>query len=169
MNQDELFKNAVEEYGKMIFRVCSHFFGSRDNAKDAYQETLLKIWLNIKSFRGEASLKTWIYRIAVNVCITYLLKVKRNRSLFVPITKTVFNNSTTDGEIYKEEKGKLQFFRGFVDNLPASDKALVSLYLEDLDTKEMSVITGLSESNVRVRIHRIKNQIKNEWKLKHGT
>lgn len=56
-----------------------------------------------------------------------------------------------------------------MNNLNATDKVLVSLYLEDLDTKEMSHITGLSESNVRVKIHRIKNEIRKEWEIKYGT
>ena len=56
-----------------------------------------------------------------------------------------------------------------MDSLNATDKTLVSLYLEDLDTKELSQITGLSESNVRVKLHRIKNQIKKEWEVKYGT
>ncbi|MGE5402707.1 MAG: RNA polymerase sigma factor [Ignavibacteriales bacterium] len=169
MNRDELFKEAIKENDRLIFRICYHFFGPGENAKDAYQEILLKIWLNIEGFRGESQIKTWISRIAVNVCITFRARTKKKSSLFVPFSEAVFNGNTGNEDIYADDENKLLFFRSFMDRLNASDRALVSLYLEDLDTKDISHITGLSESNVRVRIHRIKNQIKREWELKYGT
>ena len=169
MNRDELFREAVKENDKMILRICCHFFGPGENAKDAHQETLLKIWLNIEKFRNESKLKTWIYRIAVNVCITFLSKAKKKSSLFVPISKSVYNVSCEENQSIKDDENKKLFFREFMDRLNTTDKALVSLYLEDLDTKELSQITGLSESNVRVKLHRIKNQIKKEWEVKYGT
>jgi RNA polymerase sigma factor (sigma-70 family) len=70
VKRDEMFRAAILENDKRIYSICSHYFGPGDNAKDAYQEVLLKIWLNILNFRGESQLKTWITRIAVNVCMT---------------------------------------------------------------------------------------------------
>jgi DNA-directed RNA polymerase specialized sigma24 family protein len=56
MNQEEIFKDAMRECNGRIFGICCHFFGHGDEAKDAYQEILLKVWLNIKNFRGESQL-----------------------------------------------------------------------------------------------------------------
>lgn len=168
MRRDELFREAIEENQKMIFRICYHFFGPGENARDAYQDILLKIWMNIENFRGECQLKTWIYRIATNVCITFRAKVKKKSTIFVPFSESVYKIAGEE-EIYKDNENKILFFRKFMDELNASDRALVSLYLEDLDTKEMAHITGLSESNVRVRLHRIKDEIKRQWEAEYGT
>lgn len=168
MNRDEIFKDAIKENDRMILRVCYHFFGPGENARDAYQEILLKIWLNVENFRGECQLKTWIYRIAVNVCITFRSKEKKKSSVFVPFYELDYGKAD-EKEVYQDEENKLLFFRKFMEKLNVSDKALVSLYLEDLDTKEIAQITGLSESNVRVRIHRIKNEIKRQWEVEYGT
>ncbi|HEX2866881.1 MAG TPA: RNA polymerase sigma factor [Ignavibacteriales bacterium] len=168
MKRDELFREALEENQKMIFRVCCRFFGPGENAKDAYQDILLKIWMNIEGFRGECQLKTWIYRISVNVCITFRSKNKRKSSLFVPFSEPAYRVPDEE-KLLEDEENKLLFFRKFMDELSGADKALVSLYLEDLDTREMSRITGLSESNVRVRIHRIKSEIKKQWEVEYGT
>lgn len=169
MNRNELFKDALKENDKMISGICYRFFGPGDDAGDAHQEILLKIWMNIEKFRNECSIKTWIYRIAVNVCITYRSKAKRKSVRFVPISKSVEKQGNSDYENSGDDENKLVFFRSFVDKLNAADKTLVSLYLEELDTREISEITGFSESNVRVKIHRIKNQIKKEWMAEYGT
>lgn len=168
MDRDEIFKDAIKENDKMILRVCYHFFGPGENARDAYQEILLKIWLNVENFRGECQLRTWIYRIAVNVCITFRSKEKKKSSVFVPFYELEYGRAD-EKEVYQDDENKLLFFRKFMEKLNVSDKALVSLYLEDLDTKEIAQITGLSESNVRVRIHRIKNEIKRQWEVEYGT
>ena len=169
MNRDKLFKEAILENDKMIISLCNHFFGPSENAKDAHQEILLKIWLNIEKFRNESQIKTWIYRIAVNVCLTFLSKEKKKKSLFISFSKSKYTTSYEDESFYSDDENKKIFLRKFLDDLNATDKVLVSLYLEDFDTKEMSNITGLSESNVRVKIHRIKNEIRKEWKIKYGT
>jgi len=169
MNRNELFNNAIRENGELISRICSRFFASKQDAQDAYQEILLKIWLNIQNFRGDSLIKTWISRIAVNVCITFVSKTKKKFSLFVPFSKKTEQLSIqNDGEPISEKDEKLDFLTDFVSSLSAPDKALVALYLEDMDTKEIAQITGFSDANVRVRIHRIKKEIKLKWELKNG-
>lgn len=168
MKHDEIFREALEENQKMIFRICCRFFGPGENAHDAYQDILLRIWMNIENFRGECQLKTWIYRVALNVCITFRAKNKKRSLLFVPLSQPAYNIAD-ETKLYEDDENKLAFFRKFMDGLSTSDKALVSLYLEDLDTKEISRITGLSESNVRVRIHRIKSEVKKQWETEYGT
>lgn len=172
MSQEELFRKAVSENQKMIYAICLHFFGSREMAQDAYQETLIKVWKNIQSFRGESKLSTWISRITANVCLTGIEKERRKTKRFTPISTNIINiDSIPAEESEKEDKeqAKLQFFNDFKERLNQVDKLLVSLYLEDNDYKEISLITGLSEPNARTRISRIKNHIKKEWEEKYGT
>ncbi len=172
MNQEELFKKAIGENHKMIYGICLHFFGSNDLAQDACQETLIKVWQNIKNFRGESKMSTWISRIAANVCLTGIEKERRKSSLFTKLTPYA---SYTDyyqndkREMDESETERIRFFNNFKERLNPLDRLLVSLYLEENDYKEIAQITGLSESNARTRVHRIKNQIKKEWEEKYGT
>ena len=170
MTQEEIFKEAIHDNGESIYNICCHFFGPGDEAEDAYQEILLKIWLNIKSFRGESQLKTWMIRIASNVCLTYIAKRKKRASVFVPISSVdYYENPDDTGVSTEEEEVKIKFFRTFNERLNPLDKTLVALYLEDIAYREMSHITGLSEVNARARIHRIKKQINKEWEEEYGT
>ena len=169
MNQEEMFRVAIRENDRRVFNICRHYFGPGDEARDAYQEILLKIWLNITNFRGESQIKTWISRIAVNVCLTYLSKAKRNSSVFVPSSYLENYDRVDETEDNPEEaEAKLKFFEEFKNKLSPVDKILVTLYLEDIDYTEISEITGLNEGNARTRIHRIKIQIKKEWEGKNG-
>ena len=171
MNQEELFKKAVTENHRMIYAICLHFFGSEELAQDAYQETLIKVWQNIKNFRGESKLSTWISRIAANICLTGIEKEKRKLTLFTSLTQNMGYPDNTSEEQEREatEQERIRFFQEFKKRLNPVDRLLVSLYLEEDDYKEIALITGLSESNARTRVHRIKNQIKKEWEENHGT
>jgi RNA polymerase sigma-70 factor (ECF subfamily) len=170
MNQEEMFRLALHENDKMVFNICRHYFGPGAEARDAYQEILLKVWLNIMNFRGESQLKTWICRISVNVCLTYLLKAKKKSSVFIPSSYLGnYDRVSEDEDNPEEAEAKLKFFEEFKNKLSPVDKILVTLYLEDIDYTEISEITGLNEGNARTRIHRIKNQIKREWEGKYGT
>lgn len=169
MNQEEIFREAIRQNDRRIFSICCHFLGSRDEAKDAYQEVLLKVWLNIKNFRGESQMKTWICRIAVNVCLTFLSKSRKSSYVFVPFSQKDYHDEICEDDYDPgEEELKIKFFDEFKNKLNHADKTLVTLYLEDMEYTEISQITGLSESNARTRIHRIKNQIKKEWEDKYG-
>lgn len=170
MDQQEKFREAITGNERRIYSICCYYFGSGDEARDAYQEILIKIWLNISKFRGESQLKTWVTSIAVNVCLTFLSKAKRNNSLFTPFSKMEYFDKGSDYEPEENmEEEKLKFFREFSSRLSPVDRTLVSLYLGDVDYREISQVTGLSEVNARSRIHRIKGQIKKEWEEKNGT
>jgi len=166
----EKFREALSGNERRIYGICCNYFGPGDEAKDAYQEILMRIWLNITDFRGEAQLKTWVTRIAVNVCLTFISKEKRKNSLVKSFSMLGYfeeNPEDESGDSMEEEK--LKFFREFTGRLNPVDKTLVSLYLDDTDYREISEITGLSEVNARTRIHRIKGQIKKEWEERYGT
>lgn len=169
MKQEDFRKVVDENYGK-ISRICLHYFGSREEADDVCQEVLLKVWLNIDKFRGESSLSTWISRIAVNVCMTTF----RNRKpetvrLGSDELRHLGDKMPDDIDPETGEEEKLKFFHAFMQKLPAADRTLVTLYLEDMESADIAAVTGLSDANVRTRIHRIKKQIKEEWEERYGT
>jgi RNA polymerase sigma factor (sigma-70 family) len=172
MDREKLFRESIEENRQRIFRICSYYFPDPDERNDAFQEALIRIWDNISSFKGNSQVSTWIYRVVVNACLGYLRREKRRRDLIerVKPVETINLVIHEHQEDQQEMNEKLSFFRDFVSGLSVSDRTLVSLYLEELSTRYMAEITGLSEANVRVRIFRIKEQVKKEWEEKnHGT
>ena len=172
MDREKLFREAIEENRQRIFRICSYYFPNHDDRNDAFQEALIRIWDNISSFKGNSQVSTWIYRVVVNSCLGYMRREKRRKEIIdsdKPVeTVTLAVHETQEDQKQTEEK--IYFFKDFISGLSVSDRTLVSLYLEELSTREMAEITGLSEANVRVRIFRIKEQVKKEWEeKKHGT
>jgi len=170
MLKEDLFRKAVGENEGRIFRICRYYFSDADERNDAFQESLIRIWEKIDSFRNESSLNTWIYRVVVNTCLTCIRKEKKRKVLFESNRKTESLYVPVPHSEDKEEQAneKIQFFNSFMEQLSTLDRMLVSLYLEEFGTKEMAEVTGLSESNVRVKIHRIKEQIIKEWRVKEN-
>ena len=162
-SREQIFSDAIRENEKRIRNICRYYFGPKPEAQDASQEVLLKIWLNLSSFRGESQLKTWITRIAVNTCLTHLSRTSREFALFVRPDSTeiadIIDDEYDDG--HREEM--LEFFGDFTRQMNAIDKTLVALYLEDVPYSEIAQITGLTELKARTRISRIKAQIQNRW------
>lgn len=172
MDIERHFRDAVRENSRRISGICSYFFSDHDDCHDAYQESLIRIWQNLRSFRGDSLLSTWIYRVVVNTCLVHKRSDQRRKNLIanaLPADACLIAETSGDGDTGYADR-KVAFLRRFIGGLIAADRTLVALYLETFSTKEMAEITGLSEANVRVRIHRIKEKIKNEWEeQQHGT
>lgn len=158
------FDQIIKEHGSGLRRICLNLTHDSDQAKDAFQEVLIRIWKNLGSFRGESSVKTWVSRITVNVCLTFISRSRKNKKIFLPMAPfEKYPSGSSDPGRSAEINQKTEFFRKFFTTLSDADKTLVTLYLEEYTTDEMAEICGLSESNVRVRIHRIKSRIKEDW------
>lgn len=133
MEKEELFRKVIDDNRSQIFRICSYYFRDKDDRNDAFQEALIRIWENLSSYKERSQLSTWIYRVVVNTCLTFIRKDKSR--------KKIFNAGLTSDSINLPDKAaaiedsqaelKLAFFRKFMDALPSVDRTLVSLYLED--------------------------------------
>lgn len=167
--QEQEIKQAIKDNYSKLTRFCRRYFGNADDTHDAVQEILLKVWKNRDSFRGEASITTWMFRIAANVCLTTLQYSKRQVRLddlpSLPDANDQYVDETAEVE---ERERKLKFFEQFMSSINPADRILVNLYVEDIDAQGISAVTGLSEVNVRTRIHRIRKQIKKEWEAQNG-
>ena len=166
MEKEALFRKIIDENRDRIFRICNYYFHDEDDRDDAYQEALIRVWENLSSFKNRSQISTWIYRISVNTCLTFIRKDKSRKKIFSNVTASALTNHP-DKTPFSEEpynEMKINFFRRFMEELPLLDRTVVSLYLEELSTREMAEVTGISESNVRVRIHRIKERINQKWK-----
>lgn len=162
------YQDIVKQNYEKVFRLCFRHFANEEDAEDATQDVFLKIWLNKDRFRGESCISTWIYRIAVNVCLTHIRKRKTEtvgknfvRDHFISVADVFDSNSV------ENEKERYQFLEKFLTSIPAIDRTLINLYLENLDSRKISEITGLSDNNVRIRMHRIKKRLNSEWEVYH--
>lgn len=122
-----------------------------DLAQDMAQETFIRVWQNLSSFRDEATVGTWIFRIATNYCLRQLEQQRRMTLVKLPVDLP--EEKRTDIE------PQIQWLYKSIAELPEIDRIIISLELEDVRQAEIALIVGLSESNIRIRIHRIKEQL----------
>lgn len=145
------FEKIYKTYWQKIFRLCMGYVNDHDWAKDIAQETFITVWQKLPEFRNESSIGTWIFRIASNHCLRQIERQKRMVKSDLPMEieeTTTINNEP-----------KFNFLYQCIAELPEIDRLIISLELEDIKQTEIASIVGISESNVRVKIHRIKEKL----------
>ncbi len=158
--KEQKFNQIVTENSELIKRICRYYNQNTQDQEDMYQEVLINIWRSLDKFRGESKLSTFIYRIAVNVSISYASKSFKQSKLYVN-ADTENINEIID-EPHKDKEIQIQQLHTALNTLSVIDKALISLVLEGLTMKEIANIIGITEPNVKVKIHRIKTYLKEE-------
>lgn len=153
---EEIFLDALDKYKDRLFRLCMSYSTDQHIAKDLLQEALLAIWKSLESFKGNASIGTWMYRITINVCLrTQSIEktARANHSTAIIIDEIPNENKDLD---HAEDLRDLQ---KCIHQLHDADKALITLYLEELAYKDIAEITGLTENHIAVKIKRIKAKL----------
>lgn len=162
MKKEEKFNKIVEDNKDRINRICSYYSSSQSDVKDMVQEVLINIWNSLDNFRGEASINTWVYRVAVNTSLSFTGKAFKRMKLMVNSEtqnlNTIIDEENLENKLIQEKQ--LDVLQTELNTLSVIDKALISLVLEGLSYKEIAEIIGITEPNVRVKIHRIKDQLK---------
>lgn len=155
MNQkDALFKEIFDKNSKKIFHLCYGYTGDKDSANDLLQETFLKVWQNLDKFRNKSLISTWIYRIAVNTCLTHLRSEKRQAK--DELTENIIENKI---EEYSEKNEQIALLYKSISKLEENDRLIITMVLDELPYQEIAEISGISEGNLRVKIHRIKQKL----------
>ncbi len=158
--QETIFLSALERNQEKLFRICSIYAKDDEDAKDLFQEVLVHVWRSMSTFKGNSAIGTWMFRIALNVCLRFKSKHSKNQNRFIRLDSiTVTNFGTIENS--EEEKEKLNSLRKCVKELKKADRAIVALYLEGIAYKEISSIVGLSENHIAVKIKRIKSKLLN--------
>ena len=143
------FDELMIRYERQIYRVCYRFVNNRDDAMDLAQEVFIKAFEHLPNFRRESSMKTWLYRIAMNHCINH---VKKNSREFVQITENV---GSTRASIHSEmeEREKREQFRSLVKKLPPKQKAILEMRIhEQLSYEEIAIMSGRSISTIKASV-----------------
>lgn len=164
-SKEKKFRKIVNENEHRISGICRYYSSNEDDQKDMYQEVLINIWKSIDSFRGDAQLSTWIYRVAVNTAMGFANKEVRRQKIFLDHKENRLQNFIDVDENINKEKEKLyQILENEINQLSVIDKIIMTLVLESVNHKEIASVIGITEPNVRVKIHRIKNELKETLK-----
>ncbi|MGN7864617.1 RNA polymerase sigma factor [Chryseobacterium sp. 22458] len=151
-----VFEEIYELYWQKIFRLCMGYVNDPELAQDLAQETFIIVWQQLPKFRNESSVGTWIFRIASNNCLRQIEKEKKFAKADLPINLEEKKQESLEPQI--------QLLYQLISELPETDRIIISLELEEVKQAEIAHIVGLSESNIRVKIHRIKDKLTQKFK-----
>ena len=151
--KEKEFERIVKEHKNTIYTVCFMFSKDADEVNDLFQETLINLWQGFNSFKGESSIRTWIWRVSLNTCISS--ERKKNKLQTVPLSMDINLYEDTD-----EDSRQIQMLYSRINRLKPFDRAIVLLWLDNLSYDEIAAIVGISVKNVSVRLVRIKEELK---------
>lgn len=153
-DKEVAFKKIFEANSKKIYNLCYGYTGDEDAANDLLQETFLKVWQNLDKFRNQAMISTWIYRIAVNTCLTYLRSEKRQAK-----DELTPELEETRSEEFSEKNEQVALLYKCISKLEESERIIITMVLDEVPYNEIAEISGISEGNLRVKVHRIKQRL----------
>jgi RNA polymerase sigma factor (sigma-70 family) len=151
------FVDILNNHRGLIYKVCHLYCDDPEDRKDLFQEIVLQVWKSLGSFRQESTIGTWMYRIALNTAITHFRKEKR---LGGKVSLSDIDIPDLNDSSEKEDQLK-ELFKA-IEDLDRIDKSIILLYLEEKNYEEISEITGLTRTNVGVRLNRIKIKLSNK-------
>lgn len=150
---EQEFTQMVRANKSTIYTVCYMFSKDEDEVADLFQEVLIKLWRGLPSFNGKSDIKTWIYRIALNTCISIDRKKKRHPETHLSMDINLFSDNDKETE-------QVNILHKRISQLLPLDRAIVLLWLENISYDEIGAIVGISAKNVSVRLVRIREQLK---------
>ena len=148
------FSGLVKRYKNTIYTACYLFSKGQDEVNDLFQETLINLWRGFDTFKRQCDVKTWIWRVSLNTCLTAERKKKRSVET-VPLSMGI--NLFTDTD---DDTRQIQQLYNRINKLGVVDRAIILLWLENMSYKEIGQIIGISTKNVSVKLVRIKEQLK---------
>lgn len=156
MNQQEnqRCEKLLEDNKDKIYRISRIYAISPIEPQDLFQEVVYQVWKSFPNFKGHANASTWIYRIALNVCIRSKLKFEKKGSKTIRFDAIQF--MVSDHIPDESENEKYQFLRDCISSLPEADQSIVILYLDEVPYKEIALITGLTKNHIAVKMKRIR-------------
>jgi RNA polymerase sigma factor (sigma-70 family) len=149
------FSKIIKENKSTIFTVCYMFSNDKEEVNDLFQNILINIWQGLSKFEGRSNMKTWIYRISLNSCISSSRKKKRDDTIPLSMDIDLFDKSND------ESNKQIELLHKRISKLQPFDRAIVLLWLENMPYEEIGQIIGISTRNVTVRMFRIREQLKN--------
>ena len=152
----ERFQTLVDEHKKILYKVCNSYCKNRHDREDLAQEIVIQLWQSFGSFDDRCRFSTWMYRICLNVAISFYRR-ESTRTRYVLSDEEHLLNAIDETAIQSEE---IQILYQFIKGLDPLNKALVLLYLDGNSYLEIADVLGISETNVATKISRLKQTMK---------
>jgi RNA polymerase sigma factor (sigma-70 family) len=154
------FTAIIAANQRLIFKICNSYCKNVTDREDLAQEIVFQLWKSWSSYNSSVKLSTWMYRIALNVAISFYRKAKKENQ-----TETISDHlfEIADETAAGGLEDNLHSLQQFINELKPLDKALMLLYLEEKSHQEMAEIIGISTTNVATKIGRIKEQLKHKF------
>ncbi|RRB02735.1 RNA polymerase sigma factor [Larkinella rosea] len=154
--EKDQFLALIEDHKKIIFKVCNSYCKDSEDRKDLVQEVIIQLWQSYGRYDEQYKLSTWIYRITLNVAISFYRTERTRKSHTQPIHDALIDIAEEAQEV-ESDSGLLHRFINQLDEL---NRALMILYLDEKSYRDISDILGISETNVATKINRIKQKLK---------
>lgn len=154
---NKYFEEILERNKYKIYRICKIYAIPPIEPQDLFQEVVYQIWKSIDSFKSKSSIDTWVYRITINICLRSKMKFDKDYSKTDRLESIHF--TPIEKEIDTIEQEKFKYLKKCISTLNETDTSLIILYLDDLSYKEISVITGLTENHIAVKMKRIRKKL----------
>ena len=161
VDKSDLFLSVLQLNKGIIYKVVNSYCKNIEDRKDLVQEIVTQLWKSFDSFNSDFKHSTWIYRISLNVAISFYRKENSRKRISIPLTEGIISFIGNDSPEGKE--GDLSILQQIILQLKDLDKALIMLYLEEKSHKEVSQIMGISETNVATKLNRIKKVLKQKF------
>jgi len=153
VSREETLLALLETHGDALRRIARFHAGSGGEEDDLHQEILLQVWRSLPSFRGESAPGTWLYRVALNTALTWRRRTRRGDAKAALLDPARDDRASAAADYHRADADILADFLG---SLRGPDRSVLLLYMEGLSHREIADVTGLGESAVGVRIHRMK-------------
>lgn len=154
---NDFYRISILPFAAIIIKICRAYTTSQEDFEDYYQEVCLQIWRSRDNFREQCSWSTWVYRVALNVCLT-LLKKRKSRGYTYFSSDALPDVVTVENSAFADEP--LNQLYAAIRQLSEVDRALILLYLEEKSYGEIAEILGTNANNIGVRVNRIKERLK---------
>ncbi len=154
--KQDIFADLVEKNQGIIHKICRSYTNTEDEHQDMFQEVVLQLWNSFDTFKDEAKFSTWLYRVALNTAITLFKKTKRTPTIATEKMPVVAYEETTDADTREQ----INILYKAIKQLSEVERAIVLLYLDEKNYKEIAETLGISSINARVKMTRAKAKLK---------
>ena len=145
----------------ILYKVANSYCIDSEDRKDLVQEIIIQLWKSFEDYNDQYKYSTWVYRIALNVAISFYRKENRRKEIANPLNDSILNYADTNLATEKEQD--LSILQEFIMELKELDKAVMLLYLEEKSYKEIAEMIGITETYVATKIGRIKSILKQKF------
>jgi len=164
------FTDIIKDNEERLKHLSRVYADRMDEEQDIYQEIAIQLWRSLPTFNGKANINTWVYRLAVNTAISFARKKRTRQNYYSKFKKEKGARHNMTGALTNaSEDERVVTLYDAISELNPSEKAIITMYLEEFSYEEIAFVTDITENYVGVKLHRIKNKLSNIIEEKNGS